>query len=73
MLIRSALLTVFKHLGQTEMLKLSFSLERVCPKSHALREELNQLQSDMVTCQQKIDHYSAQVMKINGEVFKLHE
>lgn len=49
------------------------SLERVCPKSHALREELNQLQSDMVTCQQKIDHYSAQVMKINGEVFKLHE
>merc|ERR1712109_215736 len=27
----------------------------------------------MVTCQQKIDHYSAQVMKINGEIFKLHE
>lgn len=49
------------------------SMERVCPKSHALRQELNQLQSDMVTCQQKIDHYSAQLMKINGEVFAMHE
>ena len=48
--------------------KLSFSLERVFPKSYAVREEPIQVEYDYVSA--KMDHYSAQVMKINGQVFK---